>query len=367
MAISIERMEANKLLRCIREECLISPVDQCPISETIDFALRAKNSLTYRYILFTALVAKAADDSVDILSLQASDDSPGAYDARSLCSKIVYPFQKMFLGDVIDGSNSDPLVNKPGRYPRLSPSNRTPGGDPAQVLAMLCEDLPKLGTSEKARECLSYLVSRLLEMQREKEEAALEFAEAAQLVDLMRARTLIDDLIGRGFGGAGITIAACASLRALFRLDNGYEVVPHPMNQAGTSSRQYSDMDVLLYHKPWLGIELKDKPFTSSDIEHAAKTARAAGASRLLFVGGRASNVMEQTSAYLADARSKWMEKGIYLGVLSIDALVDMAFASTDVNVPELLADLKVSAERIKAIEASNWIYRELEELKKQS
>ena len=71
--------------------------------------------------MFTALLAKAVDSSVDILSLQAGDGSEGAYDARSLASKVVYRFQASLLGNVLDGSNNDPLVNKPGRFLRLSP------------------------------------------------------------------------------------------------------------------------------------------------------------------------------------------------------------------------------------------------------
>ena len=364
MTIDVDKMAAAKILQAVRAECQAEPVERCQMSATIDFVLTAKNSLTYRYIMFTALLAKATDERVDILSLQASDEAAGAYDARSLCSKTVYPFQKMFLGDVIDGSNSDPLVNKPGRYPRLSPSNKAQGGDPTKALNLLCRDLAKVRTSTEARECLSYLITRLLARERQDQQKAEEFAEAAQKVDAVEARKFIDSLVDQGFGGAAITIVASAMLRVLFPLERGYEVMPHPMNQAGSSSRQYSDLDVLLYHQPWLGVELKDKPFSSSDVEHAAKTAHAAGASRLLFVGGRASTISDQTSAYFSDARSRWMGRGVYLGIISIDALVDTVFATADVDVPELLSDIKVSAERIKAIEATMWVYQQLEELK---
>lgn len=367
MAIEIDKSKASTLLQKVRKDCLESAVNDCPIASTIDFLLSAKNSLTYRYIMFTALVAKATCGEADILSLQASDDAEGAYDARSLCSKVVYPFQKMFLGDTVDGSNNDPLVNKPGRYPRLDPTNKAQGGDPTKSLELLCRDLPSIKTSHDAEICLSYLISRLIERQELELEKAREFAEVAQNSDEKFTRSLINELIDQGFGGAAITIAATAMLRVAFPLADGFESTPHPMNQAGSSSKQYSDLDVTRFGKPWLGVELKDKPFTSIDVERAAKTAKGAGARAMLFIGGRASTINDQTSAYFVEARDKWMEKGIYLGLMSIDALVDFTFAAHEIDTHIMLNDLKLAAERIKSIEAQMWIYAKLEELKKES
>lgn len=367
MPIDVDKSAAAALLQSVLKQCTETPVTACPISATIDFTFSAKNSLTYRYILFTALTAKAVNPSVDILSLQANDDSAGAYDARSLCAKTVYPFQKLFLSDTIDGSNSDPLVNKPGRYPRLSLSNATAGGDPKRVLSMLCTDLPKVDSADCARLCLSYLITKLLRREESESKKAIKFAEASKLADKRAARKLVDELIDQGFGGAGITIAASACLRIMFTKEENYEVIPHPMNQSGASSKQYSDLDVLRYHKPWIGVELKDKPFTNRDVSHATQTAASAQAKALLFVGGRASRLDEKTEAYFAETRDSWMKAGLYVGVMSIDALVDFAFATHDVDVQKFLNDLRVSAERMKAVEPQMWIYQRSSSLKNES
>ena len=109
-----QTLAMNELLASLRR-VKNNPQPLCLIKPTIDFVLGGKNCLTYRYILLTALTAKATNESIDILSLQAGDASDGAYDARSLCSRVVYKFQKDFLDDVLDGSNEDPLVNNPGR------------------------------------------------------------------------------------------------------------------------------------------------------------------------------------------------------------------------------------------------------------
>ena len=111
MAIDIDKSLAMKLLHESYKACSSAPTVNCPIKDTIDFVMNGKSCLTYRYIMFTALLAKTVDSHIDILSLQAGDTSIGAYDARSLASKVVYPFQKSMLGNVLDGANNDPLVN----------------------------------------------------------------------------------------------------------------------------------------------------------------------------------------------------------------------------------------------------------------
>lgn len=367
MAIDLSQMAASQTLRHSRERCLASPIETCEIKDTIDFTLSAKLSLTYRYILATALTAKATDERIDILSLQASDDSTGAYDARSLCSHVVFPFQRDFLGDVLDGANSDPLVNKPGRFPRLSNSNAAQNGDPKKVLALLCENLPKVDTKEKAEHCLDYLVSRILELKKEKDEQQALFDSVAASATAVETRMFVDELLDKGFGGAALVMVTAALYGIIFPSSDGYEIRAHPANQAGTSSRQASDLDVLKGGSFWLATELKDKPFTQADVSHAVDTAAKAGVQRVLFVAGRQSTVDGQTAAYFADNRHEWMSRGVYVGVVPIDALVDFVFATSDIEPSSLFCSIQQAADTIRSIEASMWVYGRIEELKKES
>lgn len=360
MTVEIDRTAATKLLNDSLAACMSEPVESCPIKGTIDFLMTGKNCLTYRYIMFTALLAKAVDRSVDILSLQAGDESEGAYDARSLASKVVYPFQKSMLGNILDGSNSDPLVNKPGRFLRLRPSNPAAGGDPRRALAALCEDLPKIETEEDARTCVRYIVSRLVAEKSVRDERLDRFDAAARDMGMFRVRRFLDDLLDQGFGGAALVIAATAIYQLQYPGDR-YRVVPHPVNQSGSSSRQFSDLDLLLDGRPFMGTELKDKPFTASDVDHAAETAYRAGASSLLFVAGRQSSFASQPPTYFARARDKYAGMGMYVGVASIDALMDVAFAShIDGDASLLLEVARDTAERIGALEAQMWIYENM-------
>lgn len=364
MAIEIDKSEAVGKLWTLSAECMKERVRSCKIKDTIDFTMSGSKCLTYRYILFTALLAKSVDPDVDILSLQAGDESEGAYDARSLASRVVHPFQKDFLGNVLNGANSDPLVNKPGRFMRLSPSNATASGDPKIALTMLCESLPTIRDSTEAEECLKYMVSVILDEKDARMEQQEAIEEAARNMSVSKVRRFMDDLLDQGFRGASLVLVATA-LYHLQYSDSRYSVVPHAVNQAGSSKRQFSDLDLLRDGKPFMGTELKDKPFTASDLEHAARTAHDAQASSLLFVSGRQSNFASQPPTYYGDVRDKYADKGLYVGVTSIDALMDTVFAShADEDVSGLLSIIAEAAERIGAVEAQMWVFKHIADCK---
>lgn len=360
MAIDIDKSAATRLLNDSYLACSKEPVEECPIASTIDFVMGGKNCLTYRYIMFTALLAKAVDPAIDILSLQAGDESAGAYDARSLASKVVYPFQRSMLGNVLNGSNNDPLVNKPGRFMRLSKGNPAAGGDPKRALVALCDDLPKVETQADARACVDYIVTKLLSAKAAKDRQLRMFEDVARDMSVFTARRFMSNLLDQGFGGAALVLVATALYHLQFDGDE-YRVEAHPVNQSGSSKRQFSDLDLFRKGVPFMGTELKDKPFTSSDVDHAAETAYAAGARSLLFVAGRQSSFASQPPTYFAKAREKYAGLGMYVGVTSIDALMDTVLAShMDLDSAALFEAIRETAEAIGALEAQMWVYENM-------
>lgn len=361
MAVDIDRSSAIKILNTSYILCLKKPVTTCCIKDTIDFVMGAKNCLTYRYIMITALLAKTVNSSVDILSLQAGDNSPGAYDARSLASKVVYQFQKTMLGNILDGANSDPLVNKPGRFMRLNKSNPAAGGDPEKALKLLCDELPKVQTSDAALQCVHYIISVLIAEKNLRDSRQKKYTEITRNMNLFEVHDFLDQLLDQGFGGAALVLVATALYQLQFRED-GYRVSAHPVNQSGASGRQFSDVDVFKDNHPYLGTELKDKPFTAADVDHAAETAFRAGAQALLFVAGRQSGFASQPPTYFSDAQKKYRSKGMYVGVTSIDSMMDIVFASNmNLNAAHLLEAVSDTAEEIGALEAQMWIYKHME------
>ena len=360
MAIDIDKTMATKLLNASFTECLRTPVKSCSIKATIDFVMNGKNCLTYRYIMFTALLAKAIDPAVDILSLQAGDYSEGAYDARSLAAKVVYKFQEALLGNVLDGSNNDPLVNKPGRFLRLSPDNAAAGGDPKKALRLLCMDLPKVQNSEDARQCVDYIVSLLLAEKARRDAQKEHFDSVANNMSIFHVRKFMSNLLDQGFGGAALVLVTAALYHLQFSTDE-YRIAAHPANQAGTSKKQFSDLDVYYGERPFMGTELKDKPFSSTDVDHAAETAYHAGAASLLFVAGRQSTFASQPPTYFAKTRDKFAQRGMYVGVASIDGLMDTVLSChMNVDTTHLLDVIRKTAEEIGALEAQIWVYEHL-------
>lgn len=360
MSLEIDRSTATKLLNESLKRCTETPVKACSIKDTIDFVLSGKNCLTYRYIMLTALVAKAVNPNIDILSLQAKDKSLGAYDPRSLAAEVVFPFQKNLLGNVLDGSNSDPLVNKPARVERLRKENPVAGGDPKKALCLLCDNLIKVVDAKDAESCVDYIVSSLLEEKTSRDAKRKEIETSIQGKGLFEVQRFLDDLLNQGFGGSALVIATSAIYKLIFD-DKSFDIKPHPVNQSGTSTRQFSDLDVFRNGKPFMGTELKDKPFTSADVEHAADTAFQVKSPSLLFVAGRQSSFAAQPPTYFLETKKKYEKKGMYVGVTSIDSLIDTAFACHMEKDPSELFDAIIrTAESIGAIEAQIWIYTQL-------
>ncbi len=360
MAIDIDKSVATKLLNESYKSCLNIPVMGCVIKDAVDFVMEGKNCLTYRYIMFTALLAKAVDSGIDILSLQAGDSSVGAYDARSLASKVVYPFQKSMLGNVLDGANSDPLVNKPGRFLRLDKTNAAAGGDPKKALELLCDNLPKVSNNLEARNCVDYIVSLLINEKaaRDTQQALLE-GVAAKL-SIFHIREFLGELLDKGFGGSALVIVT-AVLYHLEFADDCYRISAHPVNQSGVSKRQFSDLDLFRDENPYIATELKDKPFSSSDVEHAAETAYKAGAKSLLFVAGRLSTFASQPPTYFDNVRKKYADKGMFVGVTSIDNFLDTVLSShIDLDVAHIIDVAAKIAEDIGALEAQMWVYERM-------
>ena len=359
MAIDIDKSVATKLLHESYKACSNMPIVNCPIKDTIDFVMNGKNCLTYRYIMFTALLAKAIDPQIDILSLQVDDSSDGAYNARSLASEVVYPFQKSILGNMLNGANSDPLVNNPARVPRLAKTNKA-RGDCKKALELLCDNLPKVQDSLEARHCIDYIVSMLLNAKAARDIQQSLIQENSRNMSVFRVREFMSELLDKGFGGAALVIVTTA-LYHLQYSDDEYKISAHPVNQSGSSKRQFSDLDVFRNDLPFIATELKDKPFSSSDVDHAAETAYKAHAKSLMFVAGRQSSFASQPPTYFDNARKKYADKGMYVGVTSIDNLIDTILsAHIDLNAAHIIDIIAKTAESIGALEAQMWVYERM-------
>lgn len=364
MALDVNQLDAGRVLRESFERVDSQLQATCPIAETVDITMRGKGCLTYQYILLTALVAKLANPQIDMLSLQVDDQSAGAYAPRTLCKEVIYPFQKQILFNALDGSNADPLVNKPARYLRLSKTNAA-RGDGKIVLDRLCDALPTLTALSDVRDTLDYMMSKLVLTARENKKRKETVSSAVQDTNTQELYAFLSDLLDQGFGGAALVLASYALFLIQFPTEDGYSIIPHPVNQSGASSRQRSDLDIELNGKPFLGVELKDKPFTSDDVARASDTAMSSGLKSLLFVSGRHAGIAS-VPTYFSEVRKRYASKGFSAGVIEIDELMDFVLAShpVGINATQILSAVYDCVSAIGGTaETQTWIYSRLKAL----
>lgn len=252
--------------------------------------------LTYRYILITGLLAKATDPRVNPLALQANAPVDGAYDARSLChSVIVGKVEGPFLEGKLGASN-EPFLNKPARYMLHSSDNPVRRGND-KVLQQLSIDILHAATTQTlAYEML--VIALYFTLQRTNRVITPNSIN-------FDFHKIIYNIISHPCDGETCAIAAAISLHLLGE-QRGWIIKAHPVNQAGSSSKEILDIDV--YHDDivFLSIEVKDKPFNYQDVNHAVSKASASGISKVIFLKGpRATNLDIDESLAIENAATK--------------------------------------------------------------
>ncbi|HEJ9058714.1 TPA: restriction endonuclease, SacI family [Serratia fonticola] len=240
--------------------------------------------LTYRYILVTGLLAKATDNRVNPLSIQASAHIDGAYDARSLChGVIVGRVENDFLQGRLGASN-EPFLNKPARFPIHSTANAVRNGKD-RVIQRLSVDILKSAITQ---------------------EIAFDMLVDAMYFTLQRENRTITATIGHLFDfNAFLSLAlrnscdgeSCAIITALSLMlledKNEWQVVAHPVNQAGSSSKEILDVDIYSNSQPLISFEVKDKPFSLQDVSHAVHKALSSGVRNVIFIKGPRANALD--------------------------------------------------------------------------
>ncbi|WP_289109153.1 restriction endonuclease, SacI family [Alistipes finegoldii] len=278
----------------------------------VDDAISAKikriilgSHLTYRYILVNALLAKATNPSVNPLYLQADTENnyDKAFDARSLCHKVLVPFEREYLSNALGGSN-EPFLNKPARFVSLSPTNAVRRGKDKDTLDTLIEILSDLNTDTTADRAKMYLASAMANVEeRGGRQEKLYQVKPIENVTTQCVLDFIYDLTTKSQEGEICPLIVASLENAYFeRMGINCMVTPHKVNESGASSNEIGDIDIFNEGKIISSIEVKDKNFTQEDVEHAIKKFNAAGLSFSMFIYGRSAN-FDQTTSYQTAAR----------------------------------------------------------------
>ncbi len=269
-----------------------------------------EDHLTFRYILFTALLAKSCSPEIHTRALQAQARLPGAYDARSLCHSVVVPFEKNFMAGRLGNSN-EPYLNKPARFETVEKTNAVRAGKDKELLCCLYDLLEEINETSPMIHKKAFEYAFYLTMQR-----PVRTSENIILPEIeISAPELVDNLsmfLGRSYEGQA-PVAIFGALLTLFHKDA--EVKIHPTNEAGASSKEIGDIDVLFPTGSVYAVEVKDKPFSETDVDHATEKAMRKKCSKVIFALG---NNCGKVGVNMEEISAKWARRGIDLSFASI-------------------------------------------------
>lgn len=277
------------------------------------------NHLTYKYILINALLAKATNPEINALCLQVKSPLDGAYDARSLCHKVIVPFERKYFNNGL-GSSNEPFLNKPARFPTISRENAVRKGNDQKLLYLLCEFLPQIETQKQAFDALSDAIFFAVSIAKEKDE--IFGIQSIKIPAYSDINAIVDSLLSESFEGQTLALAIGGLMHMLAHsLDGETRVDVHIVNQSGASSKEVSDIDVYLDNQLIYAIEAKDKLFTAHDVGHAVGKVSAAGHNRLMFIKGPRAILQNTTEDNLV---SEARIIGVYLTFLSLSDFTKM-------------------------------------------
>lgn len=265
MAENINITDAEKvLLSAFRTKCTKQDAISLKIKEVIQGTHK-----TYKYILVNGLLAKATNENINALALQAGADLKGAYDARTLCHKVIVPFERNFLQNALGGSN-EPFLNKPARFTHLSNTNAVRRGNDKETLDKLIHIFNSITDDKEAKSYLScaleFLNQRITELNK-LNDSSINYSPT-----LVEIYEFVYRFLEKSFEGQTSAIIV-GSLEKIYhrRFSKNFEVIAHKVNQSGSSSKEIGDIDIFKEGTFHYAIEVKDKNFNSHDLEHAFK------------------------------------------------------------------------------------------------
>ena len=328
--VKVDRLQAERHLH----DAFLNPLFRDDESSTAIKTILRSPHKTYKYMLITALVAKSTNSRVNTLSLQTSHKSRGAYDARTLCHKVVVPFERLHLGNVLGGSN-EPFVNNPARHTHLDAKNATRTSECRLLRDSMIAVLTSIEGSDQARELLSTAMDELLSQIKQKPELVANSKIANPAVQNV-THDFCKAFLAKSCGGESSVMLIGAFEKLLWRQISPDTLVEvHHVNQSGASSREVGDIDIIASGKLTSSIEVKDKHFTEYDVDHALGKMVSAGVCHTAFVYGPHSS-FDQSS--VMPKVLEYRQKGLNVLFQGVDEYISSSlYRLQDVSLPAFI------------------------------
>lgn len=355
MSIQVNHSKAEKFLleayngKCHQEDDITSKI--------LDILLGTHK--TYKYILVNGILAKTTSEKVNPIALQVGADIEGSFDARSLCHKVLVPFERKFLDNTLGGSN-EPFLNKPARFTHLSKNNAVRKGKDKEALLSLIYIFNSINDSDSARE---YLACALLYLKKKitlNKNNQIECDYNPTLIELYEFSL---KLLTKPMEGESSAILV-ATYEILFNqnIDKSIKVIPHKVNQSGASSKEIGDIDIFKNDSYFYSIEVKDKDFNQYDIQHAIEKVIKNSGNKAAFIYGINAKYDEEEVMTLI---SKYSENGFFILVDDIRTYIYHTLFK--INIEDKQDFIAILFDVMKTINCkeitTNWVHQTMKDI----
>lgn len=274
---------------------------------------------TYAYVLPTQLLAKLTEPKTDARSLQAKDRRRGAFDARSLCHKVVVPFDKAH--ENVLGGSPEPYANNPLRVPSLTRKHRDAQKD-QDGWDRLCRVVAAVEKARGPRDVERFLRQVLVEVYRRLEGTRVTYP-VPKRVSLAKAMTMVSDFLAERSGGDRL-LAVVAALLETVRTETGMfgEIKRAKATTADSAAGMVADIECYGRNgKLLLAVEVKDRELQLVHVQAKLRSARAEGITELLFVVQ--SSVAAASGTAIAELADREFVSGHNVYVLDFPKLAE--------------------------------------------
>lgn len=227
------------------------------------FAARA-GSKGFKYVLVTGALAKAVSPEVHPRALQARSSLLGAYDARSLCHKVVVSFEKT-KGNLF-GMSNEPFLSKPLRHPEHDKDNPQLRNKSTATALHEALELIREATPDDVYSALVHIL-RLGKARSQ----SIKTTETIVNRTLSLCESFLAHFLRKADGGARLV----ATWAAILKLTNeDAEVRVYNPNSSDTYAKTTGDIEVFEEGILVSASECKHRPLNLDDIEHGLQKNR---------------------------------------------------------------------------------------------
>ena len=221
----------------------------------------ASGAKGFKYLLVTGTLAKTVEPDVHPRSIQAGSSLPGAYDARSLCHKVVVPFEKS-KGNLF-GLSNEPFVGKSLRRPEHDKDNTQLKN---KKISIFLHDALELVRVAPESETYAALV-HILRLGKKRSELTT-VAPSAGEHDFAICSEFVQRFLLRASGGARLVALWGAMLQLS---DEDSDVRAYNPNQSDEFSGTIGDVEVFIEGELVSASECKHRPINLEDVEHGLR------------------------------------------------------------------------------------------------